>query len=333
MQWIKVQTDIFDNPKMRAIMAESEKKALLWLRLLTTAGQMESGGRFEFRSGKPYSTHMLACSLGVPQEVLEDALETFLDYEMVEYDGETLVLSGWEEYQNTEAEDRKRELHRARQQRYREKRDAGEKSTEESPERQQNVNVASPERHSDVTVTQDVTRCDALEEDIEKEYKLTVSDETVRRTPATDVQKVVNAWNAIGHGVCPVKTIRPGTTRYKMLSARLQQYGVDAVLEAIAQIPKSPHLLGGGSRGWMITFDWFVRPNNFPKVLDGNYIGAQTRSKKQTTFHNFEQRDTAGGSWDELKKFGEKDEPPKPAVETDEEWRALLAKTRTGRRA
>ena len=25
------------------------------------------------------------------------------------------------------------------------------------------------------------------------------------------------------------------------------------------------------SRQWQITFDWFVRPNNFPKVLDGNY--------------------------------------------------------------
>ena len=22
---------------------------------------------------------------------------------------------------------------------------------------------------------------------------------------------------------------------------------------------------------WIITFDWFVKPSNFPKVLEGNY--------------------------------------------------------------
>ena len=24
-------------------------------------------------------------------------------------------------------------------------------------------------------------------------------------------------------------------------------------------------------RGWMITFDWFLLPSNFQKVLEGNY--------------------------------------------------------------
>ncbi len=28
---------------------------------------------------------------------------------------------------------------------------------------------------------------------------------------------------------------------------------------------------GKNKNGWVITFDWFVLPNNFPKVLEGNY--------------------------------------------------------------
>ena len=30
-------------------------------------------------------------------------------------------------------------------------------------------------------------------------------------------------------------------------------------------------LQGKNSRGWTITFDWFVNPTNFQKVLEGNY--------------------------------------------------------------
>ena len=72
-----------------------------------------------------------------------------------------------------------------------------------------------------------------------------------------------------------------------MLRARIRENGVDAVLEAIENVKKSPFLLGDNKKGWQITFDWFVRPNNFPKVLEGNYInedvvGSQSQQEKQT---------------------------------------------------
>ena len=56
-----------------------------------------------------------------------------------------------------------------------------------------------------------------------------------------------------------------------MLRARVNEYGAEAVLNAIERIRKSSFLRGQNKQGWMITFDWFVRPNNFIKVLDGNY--------------------------------------------------------------
>ena len=56
-----------------------------------------------------------------------------------------------------------------------------------------------------------------------------------------------------------------------MLRARVNEYGVDKVLEAIEKVRNSDFLRGQNSPGWVITFEWFVRPNNFVKILEGNY--------------------------------------------------------------
>lgn len=102
----------------------------------------------------------------------------------------------------------------------------------------------------------------------------TVSKDTVRQT---DVRRCVNAWNNLkSFGIKPVSKLTSGTKRYDSLIARIKQYGIDDVLKAIDKIKYSSFLQGRSSnrRQWTITFDWFVLPNNFPKVLDGNYDDA-----------------------------------------------------------
>lgn len=73
------------------------------------------------------------------------------------------------------------------------------------------------------------------------------------------------------YGIKRVSKISTGSKRYKNLNARIKQYCLDDVLDAIDKIKASDFLQGKNSRGWVITFDWFVLPNNFPKVLEGNY--------------------------------------------------------------
>lgn len=64
--------------------------------------------------------------------------------------------------------------------------------------------------------------------------------------------------------------------RLAFLTARVREYGIDAVREAIAKAAKSDFLNGGGGRGFIASFEWIFRPNNFPKVLDGNFDNRQT---------------------------------------------------------
>lgn len=82
-------------------------------------------------------------------------------------------------------------------------------------------------------------------------------------------RKIIARWNELP--VTSVFRISQDSTRYKLLSARVKEYGVEGVLEAIDNIARSSFLLGQNSKGWSIKFDWFVRPNNFIKVLEGNY--------------------------------------------------------------
>ena len=104
-----------------------------------------------------------------------------------------------------------------------------------------------------------------------KVNNITVSKDTVRQTQ--DVQLVVEEWNSlIEFGIKPISKLTCESKRYRSLVARIKQYGVDDVLKAIDNIRNSDFLQGKASkRPWVITFDWFVLPNNFPKVLEGQY--------------------------------------------------------------
>lgn len=92
---------------------------------------------------------------------------------------------------------------------------------------------------------------------IDKDY--IVSNDTIRRT---EVQRVVDAWNTLPV-VSRVTKLVPDSQRFKWLKARIRDYGIDEVLRAIDNVRNSPFLLGESKNGWTITFDWFVRPNNF----------------------------------------------------------------------
>lgn len=99
---------------------------------------------------------------------------------------------------------------------------------------------------------------------------------------STDVQRtIIQAWN--GLGLSKVLRIVPNSTRDKLLSKRLKDYGVDHVLGAIEKIRQSEFLNGNNKKGWVITFDWFIRPDNFAKVVGGNYDNNQAPPQTKTT--------------------------------------------------
>ena len=126
---------------------------------------------------------------------------------------------------------------------------------------QQRRNKDATKTHSDKGLDIDI--------DKEKDNKLIVSLDTICQT---DVRRVIEEWNKLQEvGINPIRDIKPSSKRYQLLKGRIREYGIDEVLNAINNVRNSDFLRGENNRGWMITFDWFVKPNNFLKTLEGNY--------------------------------------------------------------
>lgn len=101
-----------------------------------------------------------------------------------------------------------------------------------------------------------------------------VSDsDAVPTHPKSFREQVLSVFNEkmAGKSIKPIKAITEGTQRADMLRARRREYGDDAIFRMIDNAAASRFLNGHNNRGFVASFDWLIKPNNFPKVLEGNY--------------------------------------------------------------
>lgn len=104
------------------------------------------------------------------------------------------------------------------------------------------------------------------DDDAELEDCISWKDESI------DIAKFIEFWNTSVQGsIIPSIMSIKGERRGK-LNARLKQYGKTVLFEAVKKVAKSDFLKGNVSdKGWHATFDWFICPRNFAKVIEGNY--------------------------------------------------------------
>lgn len=59
--------------------------------------------------------------------------------------------------------------------------------------------------------------------------------------------------------------------RKKMLKARVRESGKEALVSVFKKAAVSDFLNGKNNRNFIASFDWLLKPTNFPKVLEGNF--------------------------------------------------------------
>lgn len=248
VKWIKLSTDIFDNRKIRQIekLPDGDALVVIWLKLLVLAGNVNDGGAVYFTREIPYTDQLLSTQFDRPLSTVQMALKVFQSFGMIEIIDDLIYISNWEKYQSADKLEQMREANRQRQARFREKRKANLLS-----------DVTLPNVTDCYAVTHKVTPSNAV--DIDKEIELEKEKN----------KKIVEAWNATGF--TKIRGIVPQSQRDRLLKARIKERGEEAVLEAIARAKESSFLAGKNRKGWTITFDWFILPTNFQKVLEGNY--------------------------------------------------------------
>lgn len=116
VKWIKLSTDIFDNRKIRQIekMPDGDAIIVIWLKLLILAGCVNDGGLIYFTRDIPYTEQLLATHFDKPLAVVQFALKTFEQFDMIQIVDKLILVSNWEKYQNVDGLEKVREKTRER---------------------------------------------------------------------------------------------------------------------------------------------------------------------------------------------------------------------------
>ncbi len=94
-----------------------------------------------------------------------------------------------------------------------------------------------------------------------------------------------SAWNdmAAKFKLAAIDFIRPGTPRERHALARLRELHKDYSSDGsilVGKVRGSPYLRGE-INGFRCTFDWMINPQNFQKIMEGNYEGSTKDHKER----------------------------------------------------
>lgn len=84
-----------------------------------------------------------------------------------------------------------------------------------------------------------------------------------------DYDEVVNFFNSKTNGVFGFVRLPISDKRKSAIRARIREHGKIAFGEVVAKATNSDFLKG--STRFKATFDWIIKPDNFSKILEGNY--------------------------------------------------------------
>ena len=294
VKWIKICSDIFDDEKIMLIenLPSADSIIVIWFKLLCLAGKNNNSGVFILNDKIAYTDEMLATVFRRDINTVRLALKTFENYGMIEIVSGVYTIPNWGKYQNLDKIEQKSQYMRNYMQEYRKKqKDKIECKTNSKLYGKVNskTNVSSAEVYNKEL---DNKELDNKEKEIEEENDLIVSKDTIRQT---DVQRIIDEWNTLEEfGITPVKRMTP--KREQAVKARIRQNHMDDILEAIENIRHSSFLQGQNKNGWMITFDWFLKPGNFAKVFEGNYLD-KSGNKPQSYMEKIQNRVSEVDNW------------------------------------
>ena len=123
MQWIKVFTDIFANPKIKILLKERDGDTFfrVWIQLLTLAGQCMQEGKLMMSENSPMTIQNFATIMNKSNKKMENILNKLIHLEMIIYEENTYIIKNWYKYQSIDKYEKVLEQNRARQKKFRDK--------------------------------------------------------------------------------------------------------------------------------------------------------------------------------------------------------------------
>ena len=116
VKWIKLTTDMFDNPKIKYLrsLPDGDRLLLVWVAVLTMAGRCNANGMLILSDTIPYSAEMIANEFDFDLNTVKLALKAFNDLSMIAVVNGAFAVPGWSEYQSTDKLEQIRERDKER---------------------------------------------------------------------------------------------------------------------------------------------------------------------------------------------------------------------------
>lgn len=291
VKWIKIVTDIFDDEKIQLIegMPEADSIIVIWFKLLCLAGRTNSSGVLMMSNKIPYTEDMLATIFRRKKTTVQLALEVFQQFGMIEIINNVITIPNWGKHQTLDIIEKRREYQREYMAKKREEQKQltckPNSRVNSKPNSETNVRPIEGEVEGEVDIEVDNIL-------LSNDNNMSVDTDQKSELHYVDLANILDYWNK--------KSLLPSITkitdkRKRHLNARFKEHGLQAIYDVIKNCSESPFMRGQNKQNWMASFDWvFGSPNNFIKVLEGNYLDSNnskfTKEQKiyEQTMRNLE---------------------------------------------
>lgn len=268
--WLKLKDDFFQSRKMKKLrkVAGGDTYTIIYLKLQLLS--INNDGVIEFEGTDEDIFHQLSLDIDEEIDDIKMTVAFCTANDLIEVQEQDLFLNDVPQLIGSETQAARR---------MRRKRARDNKAIESDT----NANNVQALRNNVTGKRNNVRSCyTEIEREIDIERR--DRDKSKKNDEAWQAQ-IMDTWNQLDKNIPRIQSLNPNTNRYRLIKARINENGLDKVLAAIGSINQSPFLQGYVT-DFVINFDWFIKPNNFIKVLEGNY-------KDKATSNNADHSDYA----------------------------------------
>ena len=284
--WLKLNKDFFDRHEIKIIegMPNGKEYVLFYIKLMCES--VSHDGDLRFSENIPYTREMLAAVTNTRMEIVDGAMDLLQDLGLIEYeDDKTYFMTKVPGMTGSAAAND----NAVRQRRHREKQkalkneDCNADVTEERYASVTNDNESIEYRDKSIEFRDNKGYINSLDYGCSCSSSISTATTTdqIQELYPENIDEIVKLWNS--------QTVTQPIKKFDMLSRRANntrlcfQYvdsfqdflGVINILDQQAWFRKRAE-----ETGKKVSYDWFCDPNNFLKIIEGNYQEDNSKNNK-----------------------------------------------------
>lgn len=247
--WLKLRETFFNETYIKAMRTFKNGDSLVLTYLEMALYSLKSNGVIERGELTPSLADEISIAINEPVARVKKTIEMLTKARVAELDGDKLFLTEMMKLMGSESSSAER-MRRLR----------SKKSDETG---------VTPASQCDSAVTSPVTKSVTTEIELEKEKESEIDSPLPPAGKTRSCDEVISQFNSICASLNKVSGMTE--SRRKAVQSALNAVGQEKLTELFRKAEASDFLTKRNSTGWKADFDWLLKPENYTKVLEGNY--------------------------------------------------------------